>query len=145
MGSDSPTIFGEAMMARLIKDVMEEVFCESPKPPVTETFTYQHLVDDLEIRELRRNPGYVESIKRQMTHALVDFIIKKCQLFQMPKMHDLERGIPIRMELTINDRGTYENALPRAREKAFREGVKSGADEVIKSLPHGFEPDQYYE
>lgn len=136
-------------MARLIKDVMEEVFCESPKPPVTETFTYQHLVDDLEIRELRRNPGYVESIKRQMAHALVDFIINKCQLFQMPKMHDLERGIPIRMELTINDRGTYENALPRAREKAFQEGLKMGIEmgieEVIGSLSYGLEPDQYYE
>ena len=137
------------MMARLIKDVMEEVFCESPKPPVTETFTYQHLVDDLEIREIRRNPGYVESIKPQMTHALVDFIIKKCQLFQMPKMHDLERGIPIRMELTINDRGAYENIIPRERADAKREGIKVGIEVGIErvkmSLPYGFELDQYYE
>ena len=137
------------MMARLIKDVMYEVFRESPKPPVTETFTYQHLVDDLEIRELRRNPGYVESIKRQMTHALVDFIIKKCQLFQMPKMHDLERGIPIRMELTINDRGAYENIIPRERADAKREGIKVGIEvgieRVKRSMPYGFELDQYYE
>lgn len=137
------------MMARLIKDVMEEVFCESPKPPVTETFTYQHLVDDLEIRELRRNPGYVESVKRQMANALVDFIIKKCQLFQMPKMHDLERGIPIRMELTINDRGAYENIIPRERADAKREGIKVGIEvgieRVKRSMPYGFELDQYYE
>ena len=137
------------MMARLIKDVMEEVFCESPKPPVTETFTYQHLVDDLEMMEIRRDPGYVESIKRQMTHALAAFIINKCQLFQMTKMHDLERGIPIRMELTINDRGAYENIIPRERADAKREGIKVGIEvgieRVKRSMPYGFELDQYYE
>jgi len=133
------------MMERLARDRVAELMYEPPKRPIAETFTYQHILDWMELERLRDDKGFVRYLKRHMAHSLADMIIEKCQLFQMPEMYELARGTPIRMELTINDRGAYENIIPHERDVAKREGVKIGAERVEKSLPYGFELNQFYE
>lgn len=132
-------------MARLAKDMIAELIYEPPKRPISETFFYQHVLDWMELESLKRDKGYVRALKRRMAHSLAEMIVEKCQLFQMPEMHELRDGTPIRMQLTVNDRGAYENIIPRERAEAKREGVKIGAERVEKSLPYGFEPNQFYE
>ena len=128
-------------MAVLMKDIKFEV----PKRPVSEVFTYQHVLDYHDIEMVRRDPKFIERIKKMMARELADHICEKCQVFEIPSMADLYHGLPIRMELTINDRGAYENWIPNERREAHTNGVKVGADRVRKSIPYGFEIDSYYE
>lgn len=132
-------------MARVMKTMMGDVVYQEPKRPKTEVFVYQHVLDPFEVERLRHRPEFVESLKRMMAHKLADRILETCQVFEIPEFRALERGVPIRMELTINDRGTYENWIPRERDAAKREGFRVAVEEVRKSTPYGFELDQYYE
>ena len=132
-------------MARLIDTMMGDVFYEEPKRPKTEVFSYEHRLDPYELEATRHRNDFKVWLKRRMANELAEHIIDKCQLFRMPDMRDLERGIPIRMELTINDRGTFENARYAIEDAAKRQGVKTGIESVKKSMPYGFELDQYYE
>ena len=132
-------------MARPIKDMVAQMIYEVPKRPKSQVFTYRHVLDEFELREIRHRPNYVSHLKRRMANELADHIVKECQLFQMFDMADLYRGVPIQMELTINDRGSYENFLPIVKHEARKEGVRVGSDAVKRTIPYGFEPEQYYE
>ena len=132
-------------MARLVNTMMGDVIYQEPKRPKTEVFVYQHVLDPFEVECLRHRPEFVESLKRMMAHKLADHILETCQVFEIPEFRALERGVPIRMELTINDRGTFENARYAIEDAAKRQGVKTGIESVKKSMPYGFELDQYYE
>ena len=134
-------------MARLMKDFVAEMLYEPPKRAEPKVFVYQRVLDRNELEYLRRGleVDYVKYIKRDMARALADHIFKECQVFQIPGMQELMQGYPIRMELTINDRGTYENLIPQAERVARSVGIKAGKDEVKRTIPYGFEPEQYYE
>ncbi len=114
---------------------------EIPKRPKSEVFAYEHRIDPMEFRHMKDAPGYMEHLKRRMARSLADHIVEVCQLFEPPDVWDVERGLPIRMECTINDRGRYENWLPLERD----EGRKEGRKRAIESLPYGIEPGLYYE
>ncbi len=134
-------------MGRLMKDVVAQMLYEPPKRAEPKLFVYQRVLDKHELRHLR--PGgeidYIQYIKRDMADKLADHIFRECQMFQIPGVPELVQGYPIRMELTINDRGTYENLIPHAERVARSVGVKAGKDEVKRTIPYGFEPEQYYE
>ena len=85
-----------------------------------------------------------------MARLMKDFVAE--MLYEPPKRaepkvfaYQLLQGYPIRMELTINDRGCYEHIVPMAKSEGRREGIKAGKDEVKRTIPYGFEPEQYYE
>ena len=118
---------------------------EIPKSPKSEVFAYEHRVDPMEVRYRGNDPEFMNYLKRRMAHALADHIVDVCQLFEPPSMRDLERGMPIRMECTINDRGAYEHWIPKVRDEARNEGVKQGVERAIELMPYGIEPGQYYE
>lgn len=134
-------------MARLMKDFVAEMLYEPPKRAEPKVFVYQRVLDRNELRHLKTGSevDYIQYIKREMAHKLADHIFKECQVFQIPEVQELMQGYPIRMELTINDRGTYENLIPQAERVARSAGVKAGKDEVKRTIPYGFEPEQYYE
>lgn len=134
-------------MARSMKDFVAEMLYEPPKRAEPKVFVYQRVLDRDELKHLRRGAevDYIQYIKREMAHKLADHIFKECQVFQIPGMRELMAGYPIRMELTINDRGTYENLIPHAERVARSKGIKAGATAVMRTIPYGFEPEQYYE
>jgi len=134
-------------MARLMKDFVAEMLYEPPKRAEPKVLVYERVLDRHELQHLKRGAEveYIRYIKQEMAHKLADHILKECQVFQIPGMQELMRGYPIRMELTINDRGTYENLIPQAERVARSVGVKAGKDEVKRTIPYGFEPEQYYE
>ena len=114
---------------------------EVPKPKISETFVYQHVLDPYELELLRRDPSFAEVLKRNMARALAEHIFKQCQVFEVPSHGDLMRGRPLRMEMTINDRGTYERWMPIERDQARREERKR----VMDSLPYGMNPTEFWE
>lgn len=133
---------------RLTKDVIRESLSVANRPngqPVSEVFCYQHVLDRLELELLSRDPTFIKVIKGRASRELADHIIEKCHLFEIPSFVELRGGVPVRMELTINDRGAYENLIPRERADARKEGIDIGASRVTKSIPYGFEPNAYYE
>jgi len=134
-------------MARLTKDFVAEMLYEPPKRAEPKVFTYQKVLDRNELQHLSRRGevDFIRYIKQGMARALADHIFKECQVFQIPEMRELMSGYPIRMELTINDRGTYENLIPQAERVARSNGIKAGATAVMRTIPYGFEPEQYYE
>lgn len=132
-------------MAKQIDQFIRETLYTVPTRPKTEVFAYQHVLDDYEMMCMREDKGFVKYLRQKMAHALADLIVEKCQLFQVPGMRDLYRGVPIRAELTVNDRGTYENWLPKVEQIARDKGFKSGVSAVKNAIPYGFEPEQYYE
>lgn len=119
----------------------QRIVHEPPKRAISETFVYQHVLDPYELELLRREPEFAEVLKRNMARALADHIFKQCQLFEMPDYSDLQMGRPLRMELTINDRGTYEHWIPVERDRARREE----RTRVLESLPYGVNPTEFWE
>lgn len=118
---------------------------EPPKRPVVERFAYRHVLDEFELEALRRDPDFKMVLKRHMARALADAIVDKCQLFELGSYGDLYRGVPIQMEVVINDRGAHENMLPYARDEGRREGVQQGVKRTLESLPHGIDPTRVWE
>lgn len=124
-----------------MKNMSDKLIREIPKRPVSEVFAYRHVVDPYEFKLFKSDPGYLERLKQRMARALAEMIVEKCQLFEMPSEMEINRGIPIQMQCVVNDRGSYENWLPEER----KQGQKEGAARVIKSLPYGYEPNQFWE
>ena len=132
-------------MTRLMKDFVAEMLYEPPKRAEPKVFCYRHVLDPLEMRMVQDGARYIEQLKRRAAHALADHIFTECQFFQIPEMRELMQGYPIQMELTINDRGSYEHIVPMAKHEGRKEGIRAGKDEVKRTIPYGFEPEQYYE
>lgn len=133
-------------MAVMIDEMVSRFIQEPPKRPVSETFCYQHVLEWDDMKMMKIDPAfYMERLKRRVANELADAILEHGSFFEMPSHFELMRGTPIRMELTINDRGRYERMIPIARDEAKREGVEIGAERVKKAIPYGFELGQYYE
>lgn len=118
---------------------------EAPKQPIVERFAYRHVLDEFELEMLRRDPEFKVALKRSMAQALANAIVEKCQLFELPSYGDLYRGLPIQMEIVINDRGAHQNMLPHARQEGRREGLEQGVKRTLESLPHGIDPTRVWE
>lgn len=124
-----------------MRNMSEAFIRELPERPISEVFAYRRVVEPYEFKVFKSDPGYLKSLKHHMARALAEMIVDKCQLFELPSDMEINRGVPIQMECTINDRGTYENWLPVARGEGWKEGRKH----ALESLPYGVEPGLYYE
>jgi hypothetical protein len=89
---------------------------------------------------LKHEPEFKQYLKKRMAVAIAEMMVEKCELFELPDIAALHHGVPIQMEVTVNDRGAYENLLPMEREHGRQEGVKEGRQRVLEALPYGIDP-----
>ncbi len=78
---------------------------------------------------------HLEYVRRKMCHSLAEHLIGQCQLFD--SSHPMEPFKKDSIELTLNDRGSYENIVKNAENKARKQGY---LDAKINQ-PYGFEVD----
>lgn len=119
----------------------ETLFKQRPlKRPVSERFAYRHVLDRYELEMLKHDPDFKEYLKRRMAEAIAQMMVEKCELFEMPDIASVHRGVPIQMEVTVNDRGAYEHLLPQEREHGRQTGIEEGKQRMLESLPYGINP-----
>lgn len=112
---------------------------ERPRRPEPMTIAFDYKVDPLK-REMHQRAGmldaFVRNVKYEACLELAEKILERIQFFSE---QDILYGTEtLRLELTINDRGSYQNWLPK--ERAF--GVRAGAEATIKALPYGMNPNE---
>ena len=78
---------------------------------------------------------FLEYARQKMCHELAMHLIDQCQLFDSSSPMDSAKKYSI--ELTLNDRGSYEHLLKHATQ----EGIKQGLQAAYISRPYGFEID----
>jgi len=78
---------------------------------------------------------HLEYVRRKMCHSLAEHLISQCELFN--SSHPIEPFKKYSIELTVNDRGSYENIVESAKHKARKEGYSAGK----MDQPYGFEVD----
>src|SRR5688500_3305762 len=85
------------------------------RKPKSETFCFYRPLDQWDMHRItdRGGDAFRRAIKREMAQSLADHIIEKCTLIVEPER--LKPGAVFSIEVTIDDRGTYENWLPVER------------------------------
>jgi hypothetical protein len=132
-------------MPKLISKMHESLTFTPPERPKPESFSFVHVLTPMEMDRLLHDPEFPRYLKSCIAAELAKFIFKKSQAFQLPPMDDLMRGLPIRIQVDINDRGSYENWIPREREEAESQGRKEGRKRAIESLPFGTNHNEFWE
>ena len=115
--------------------IRNELFQEKPTfLPKPMTLCVERVISKWDILAFEGNLHILrERIKSDLSHDLANNIIDKCQLIEFPEV--FKEGAVVRLELSINDRGRYENWLPIARDEGKKEGIK----QAIENLPYGLE------
>ena len=115
---------------------------ERPLPPEPSVFRWERALEWPEIDQLRRNPQAVmAALRREMAGALVKHLTENTTLLDVP---DYSRRDPVfAIELTFNDRGTYERAIPQAERRGHDEGWKAAERLAEQRKPYGL--DEVYE
>lgn len=107
---------------------------QRPQEPRPETFCIQRTFDAYELEQARRiGVSVLDQAKRWAAHELANHIADHCKWFDPGSAWFDNRSKTFRIELTINDRGSYEHMIPRAKE----EGRRLGREQTKKSLPYG--------
>jgi hypothetical protein len=119
---------------------------EMPQRPKPIEFAIQEPLDPMDLMVARENPAaFVSRMKNFMAAKLARMIVENCQIFEVPDFARLSREPCLRLQFTINDRGSYTNWLPYEREEGQKEGFELGYKRAIDNVPYGLEPGQYYE
>jgi hypothetical protein len=124
---------------------LSKMFITEPKRPEPVTLVAEINVDEELIRLIQSDRTYaVNFIKRMLAQRLLDQITARCLPFDVEAGLDdfLYRRKPLRMEVTLADRGKYEHWLPIEREAGQREGFIDGEKAVRRRLPHGIDIDR---
>ncbi|WP_316875460.1 hypothetical protein [Ralstonia edaphi] len=124
----------------------ESATFEMPRRPKPIEIAIQEPLDYFDLLRARESrASFVAWAKGMMAAKLAKMIVEECQLFEVPDFATLNRDPNLRLQFTINDKGSYTNWLPQEREEGKQEGFKSGYRRAIEKVPYGMEPDQYYE
>lgn len=74
----------------------------------------------------------VARIKRWLVGELAEHLADKCKVFEFD-YNRLMRDPVVHIEITIDDRGTYEGMVDGAERAGRRQGIK----EAIDAMPYG--------
>lgn len=125
-------------MAVLSRDMMPEEV-RHPERPEPINFAYRERVDFGDMRDPtdpRERHEHFERLKRNAANKLANHIAMHCKWFDM--RDPLAGGdVVLQLELTIADRGAYENWLPNERGAGKREGYAAAMKQAAASLPYG--------
>jgi hypothetical protein len=100
--------------------------------PAPQVVCVQDVVDRSMLDMQRYDPALVAAeLRRRMVRKLADYLLENCTPFEVPQ--HLQLGQVFRIEMTLNDWGTYDRALPAARQ----EGRRQGREAAIAELPYG--------
>lgn len=115
---------------------------ERPLQPEPSVFRWERALDMFEVDQLHREPqAFMTEIRRQAARALVNHLTENTVLFDVP---DYSRREPVfAIELTFNDRGTYEREIPRAESRGREDGWKAAERLAEQRKPYGL--DEVYE
>lgn len=110
----------------------------NPDRPQPMNFAFRETVDHRQLsfcRDMDDRRRLFDDLKRRAAHALAQHIAKHCKWFDAspPTYGELA----IQLELTISDRGSYENWLPVERQAGRREGREQALKQCAESLPYG--------
>lgn len=110
---------------------------EVARPPAPVTMAKAFQIDRDELAFHRRSgtlDGYVKRVKHLIAMKLAEEIVKNTQILSDEDI--LSGNETVMVEVTFNDRGTYENWLPCERRAGRREGFK----QATEALPYGMAP-----
>lgn len=130
-------------MSRFIETLLANL--EPVRQPRELVLVAEHALDRRRLEILERDSNYLHAIKSDLAHQLAQAIVENTQLFTMPSYAELRRGVPVRIELIINDAGTAKNYLPRAKREARDEGFQDGRKSTLATLPYGMDPNEIWE
>lgn len=124
------------------------VFVPAPSRPEPIEFAVQEVIDwdDLGVRGKWGVLGDKEKLKyirSRMVHELSAALLDRLEPFIV--QHMSAEGEVYRIQVTLSDRGAYENWLPAERKEGQREGFKSGEQATRARLPHGINLDRIEE
>jgi len=109
-----------------------------PERPAPMNFAFRRAIDRHELRFCRsveEREALFTRLKRYAAGALAEHIAAHCKW--MDRSFPMDGSLLLHLELTIQDRGAYENWLPRAREEGRRDGWKDAMTAATRSLPYG--------
>lgn len=125
-------------MAILFRDMMPEEV-HFPARPAPINFAYRERVDLRDMRnpyDPKERHEHFERLKHHAADKLAQHIAAHCKWFDMPD--PIAGGdLVLQLELTISDRGAYENWLPHERGAGKREGYATAMKQAAESLPYG--------
>lgn len=110
----------------------------NPTPPAPMNFAVRQVADERDLRmarSLEDRQSLFDRMKRHAAHKLADHIFEHCKFFEVPDL--MSRNLLLQLELTISDRGAYENYLPVARQQGRAEGRAQAIKQMVESLPYG--------
>lgn len=127
---------------------VRNLFVEHPKRPEPIELAVQEVIHwvDLDARGrwgVLGNAEKLKYIKRSMVQKLATELIERLEPFIVQDM--CQKGEVYRVQVTLSDRGAYENWLPAERESGRRQGYKQGDEALRNRLPYGIDPDRVYE
>lgn len=104
--------------------------------PEPQTFLIEEPIDPSEWRWAIRNGAteqeLLRRLHRHMTLKLADHLAEKCKAFEFD-FNRLMRERIVSIEITIDDRGTYEGLVDSAERAGRRQGIKEATD----AMPYG--------
>lgn len=119
-------------------DFMRPLEIRNPQAPAPFTVAVREIADAFELRMARtpQERGQVfERLKRNACQKLAVHLFQNCKFFEVPNL--MSDDLQLQIELTVSDRGAYENWLPVAEQRARREGERKAVARMVESLPYG--------
>jgi hypothetical protein len=118
----------------------DQILMEIPRRAEPMTFAVDRALDLHEVQFMRMDPlEFRRQLKRSMAAELAHYIAEKTQFLDVSD--EVMRMGRVRVQITFNDRGTYENWLPVER----GEGRREGREATLASLPYGMDPRETFE
>lgn len=122
----------------IFKDQLMPMEIRHPERPAPMNFAFRRAVDWRELsfcRTQEEREMLFTRLKRYAAGALAEHIAQHCKW--MERTMPTDGSMLLQLELTIQDRGAYENWLPRAREEGRKDGWNAAMNAATKSLPYG--------
>lgn len=124
-------------MSAFISDLMPHEI-RYPERPEPINFAFRRQADWHELsfcRSREEREQLYARMKRHAAHALAEHIAAHCKWMDRTAPHD--KDLVLQIELTIQDRGAYENYIPKARQEGRSEGWSAALKAATQSLPYG--------
>lgn len=120
---------------RIKHEPLKRKITPRPKP---QTFRIDEAVDVEEMRFMARHGVSEHEImrrfKRSMVRRLAEHLSEHCKLFEFD-FNRLMRERRVSIEITLDDRGTYERLVDNAERAGRIEGIM----EAIEAMPYGLD------
>jgi hypothetical protein len=119
-------------------DQLRPLEIQFPEQPAPLNFAFRDRIDQRRLawcRSPEEREVMFRDMKHRASHALAKYIAEHCKWFERPSF--LGPEMELQIELTISDRGAYENLVPGARLAGKREGHTLAMKQCAESLPYG--------